>query len=92
MRDYAVTLCQPELQPLYPLLPRILHGLPVSFNIADVLFKLAPRAHDLMAAAEAPELEIRAYAQHLPALFAAGVLLFHGDYITDLNIHLNLHQ
>ena len=40
----------------------LLHGLPVSFNIADVLFKLAPRAHDLMAAAEAPELEIRAYA------------------------------
>ena len=40
-----------------------------------------------MAAAEAPELEIRAYAQHLPALFAAGVLLFHRQNVSDLNIH-----
>ena len=47
-------------------------------------------AHDLTPTAEAAELEIRADAQHLPAFLAAGVLFFHRQNVTDLNVHRSL--
>ena len=59
----------------------------MALNTFYVLLKLASRAHNLMAAAQAAELEISAYTQHLPALFAAGVLFFHCQNIADLNVH-----
>lgn len=40
-----------------------------------------------MAAAEAAKAKIRADAQDLPAFFPAGMRLFHGENITDANIH-----
>ena len=40
-----------------------------------------------MAAAAAAQLEVRARAQHLPLLTAAGVGFFHCEDIADLNVH-----
>lgn len=43
----------------------------------DILFCLVARYHNFMPAAGASEPEIHAYAKHLKALAAAGVILFH---------------
>jgi len=45
-----------------------LHDFSAALNGADIFLELAARAHDLMPAAEAFELEISAGAQHLPIL------------------------
>ena len=58
-----------------------------TLHLPDVLFKLTARAHKLMAAAAAAQLEVRARAQHLPLLTAAGVGFFHCEDIADLNVH-----
>ena len=55
----------------------------------DLPLKLLPGAHNLVAAAAAAELEIGTDAQHIPALGAAGMLLFQNQYISDTNIHNN---
>ena len=59
----------------------------ISFDSFDVFLKFTPGAHDLMAAAEAAKAKIRADAQNLPALFAAGMRLFHGENVSDANVH-----
>lgn len=51
-------------------------AIPPSARCAVSFFDLTPGLHDLVAAAEAPELDIHAHAEHLPAFTAAGVLLF----------------
>ena len=59
-------------------------------DLPDHFFKLCTRAHDLATAAQTAELKVRADAQHLPALFTAGVLLFHRQNVTDSNVHRSL--
>ena len=53
----------------------------------DVLLRLVTGRHDLMATAKAPQPEIRAGAQDLPLLLAAGMGLLHHENIIQLNIH-----
>ena len=55
----------------------------------DIFLCLVSGGHDLVAAAQAFKPEVCAGAQALPALFAAGVGLFHGDDVADADIHLN---
>ena len=43
-----------------------------------------------MAAAQTPQPQIRAGTNHQPTLVAAGVGLFHGQNIANLNIHILL--
>lgn len=59
----------------------------MALNFLDVFLKLISRAHNLVAAAEAAKLKISADTQHLPALFAAGVLFFHCQNVAYLNVH-----
>jgi hypothetical protein len=56
-------------------------------DLPDIRFKFTARAHDLMAATPAAQLEVRADAQNLPLSAAAGVGLFHGENVSDLNLH-----
>ena len=55
----------------------------------DLPLKLLSGGHHFVTAAAATELEIRADAQHIPAVGAAGVLLLQNQYISDTNIHNN---
>ena len=54
----------------------------------DIFLGLVSGGHDLVAAAHAAEAEVCAGAQALPAFFAAGVGLFHGDDVSDPDIHI----
>ena len=56
-------------------------------NGACIFLRLYPGAHNFMATAQAAEPKIRPGAQDKPPLFPAGVGLFHGKNISDLNIH-----
>ena len=58
----------------------------VSFNGLYIPLKLASRSHDLVAAAAAAKLEIRANAGDGPFGTAAGMSLFHCENIIYLNI------
>jgi hypothetical protein len=58
-----------------------------SFYELYVFLKFASWPHYLAAAAQAPELEIHPYTQYLPALAAAGMLLFHCEYVAYSDIH-----
>ena len=64
----------------------LFHGICV-LHAFDILLGLMPGGHDLVAAAHAAQAEICAGAQAEPALFAAGVGLFHGDDVADANVH-----
>ena len=65
-------------------------GLAVPKNFFDILLRLASGRHDLPATAAAPQTEIRADPAHLPAVTAAGVLLFHLKDIAQPHVHRNL--
>ena len=56
-------------------------------HLPDVFLKLRARTHDLVSAAAAAQTKISPYAQHSPVLAAAGVRLFHCEYVSNLNIH-----
>ena len=58
------------------------------FHALDVLLSLVPGSHDLVTAAHASETEICAGAQAEPAFFTAGVGLFHGNDVSDPDIHI----
>ena len=60
------------------------------FHGFDIFLGLVSGGHDLVAAAHATEPEICAGAQAEPALFAAGVGLFHGDDISDADVHIQV--
>lgn len=53
----------------------------------DIFFGLMPRGHDLMAAAQASESEVSTCSQAEPFFLAAGVGLFHGDDVSDADVH-----
>ena len=53
----------------------------------DILLSLMPGGHDLMTTAHAAQAKICTGTQAQPALFAAGVGLFHGDDVADANVH-----
>ena len=54
----------------------------------DIFLGLVSGGHDLVAAAHAAEAEVCAGAQALPALFAAGVGLLHGEDVADPDVHV----
>lgn len=60
--------------------PRLLGEL-MAFHRFDVLFRLVPGGHDLMAAAQTPQAEICAGAQHQPFLLPAGMGFLHHQNI-----------
>ena len=59
----------------------------VSVEVFNALFKLASRPEYLMPASSASQLEIGAGPKDLPFKTAAGMWLFHGQDIANLNIH-----
>jgi len=53
----------------------------------DILFRLVPGCHYLMAAAEAFQPEIRTGAQDFPLFLATGVCFLHYKDVIQLNVH-----
>ena len=67
----------------------LFHGICV-LHAFDILLGLMALDHDLVAAAHAAQAEVCAGAQAEPTLFAAGVGLFHGDDISDADVHIQV--
>ena len=57
---------------------------------ADTLFYFMPGKHHLMAAAHTLQPQVSSGAKNAPLFAAAGVWLFHNQYILKSNLHNNL--
>ena len=57
------------------------------FHGSNIFFDFKSGGHYFMAAAHTPQAKIRPGSQNLPAEAAAGMGLFHEQYVIDPNIH-----
>lgn len=72
--------------------PLWLYCLGATPHTPHVLLHLRTRNHNLVSAPHTFQAEVRADPQYLPLRGTAGVLFFHFQNVSDLNVHISLHN